>query len=332
MEPLISVIVVHYDSGNLLPRLIDTLEKQSFRAFELIIVDNGARKYPLPSFFPSFPYRVIGNGENIGFAAANNLAAEVATAPWLGLLNPDAYPEPNWLKNLFAATKNYPDCTMFGSLQRAGLDQKLLDGAGDVYFFAGFPGRGGYGNLYKPPFIEGEVFAPCAAAALLKRDVFIEFGGFDASLFCYCEESDYAFKTRAAGHYTMLIPDAVVWHLGSAVTGVSSDFAVYHGARNRLWVYVRHMPALLLFPTLPLHGFMLVLLLMKHLRNGTDRAYLRGLRDGIKELPRILAERRYWQKKRVVSFWHLASAFTWSPWVFFKLLPDIRIRFFAFKD
>ena len=58
----------------------------------------------------------------------------------------------------------------------------------------------------------------------------------------------------AGGEPTLVVPDAVVRHVGSASTGgPRSDFAVFHGTRNRFWVFVKDTPPLLFWLTLPLH-------------------------------------------------------------------------------
>ncbi|MFN3398776.1 MAG: glycosyltransferase family 2 protein [Ferrovibrio sp.] len=96
-----------------------------------------------------------------------------------------------------------------------------------------------------PP--EGEAFGPCAAAALFRADAFRAAGGFDESLFCYMEDVDLAFRLRFAGERAMQIPAARVRHVGGGSVG-GSEFAVYHGARNSVWCFVKNIPAALLWP------------------------------------------------------------------------------------
>ncbi|MFH1907557.1 MAG: glycosyltransferase [Chloroflexota bacterium] len=53
--------------------------------------------------------------ENRGFAAANNLGAQLARGKWLTLLNNDAFPEPNWLENILRAAEEHPEFSFFWS-------------------------------------------------------------------------------------------------------------------------------------------------------------------------------------------------------------------------
>ena len=80
------------------------------------------------------------------------------------------------------------------------------------------------------------VRSPCAAAALYRRDAFMDAGGFDTSFFCYLEDVDLGFRLRLMGHRSTYVPEAVVEHIGSAMTGRRSDFSVYHGQIGRAHV------------------------------------------------------------------------------------------------
>ena len=151
------------------------------------------------------------------------------------------------------ATTRHPDAVMFGSTQIDAADIRRLDGAGDVYHASGLVWRGHHGAPVGSLPPEGEVFAPCAAAALYRRDLFLEAGGFDEGFFCYCEDVDLGFRLRLLGHKCIQVAGARVHHVGSAITGRRSTFATYHSTRNRIWMFVKNMPMALLVPLLPLH-------------------------------------------------------------------------------
>jgi N-acetylglucosaminyl-diphospho-decaprenol L-rhamnosyltransferase len=91
------------------------------------------------------------------------------------------------------------------------------------------------------------VFSACGAATLIDRDLFLAMGGFDERFFCYCEDVDLGYRLRLAGETTLLLPAAVVEHVGSASTGVRSDFSIFHGSRNRIWTFIKNTPTPLLF-------------------------------------------------------------------------------------
>jgi GT2 family glycosyltransferase len=317
VEAPVSVIVVNYNGGSLLRRCIGTLADQTLPPHEIIIVDNGSVDGSIDSLedlpvMATGRVRIVTPGSNLGFAAANNLGASAATAPWIATLNPDAFPEPEWLAELMAATLRHPDTAMFGSTQIDAADIARLDGAGDVYHASGLVWRGHHGAPAGSLPPEGEVFAPCAAAALYRRDLFLEAGGFDESFFCYCEDVDLGFRLRLLGHKCVQVAAARVLHVGSAITGRRSAFATYHSTRNRVWMFVKNMPAALLLPLLPLHVALNALLLVRAVLMGEAGTMLRGLRDAVLGLDKVMARRRAIQARRAVSIAGLATRMDWS--------------------
>jgi len=139
-----------------------------------------------------------------------------------------------------------------------------------------------------------EIFSPCAAAALYRRQALADAGGFDEDFFCYQEDIDLGFRLRLAGHRAM--------YVGSVSTGgQQSDFAVYHGFRNLAWVFVKNMPGALFWPLLPLHiALNLASILLFSIR-GQRRVILKAKRDAFLGIPRMWRKRRDIQANRVAS-------------------------------
>jgi N-acetylglucosaminyl-diphospho-decaprenol L-rhamnosyltransferase len=316
-EAPVCVIVVNYNGGSLLRRCIETLGDQTLLPQEIIIVDNGSADGSIASLndlpvMKTGRVRIITPAANLGFAAANNLGACQAETPWIATLNPDAFPEPEWLSELMDATARHPDAGMFGSTQIDAADIRRLDGAGDVYHASGLVWRGHHGAPVDSLPPEGEVFAPCAAAALYRRDLFLEAGGFDEDFFCYCEDVDLGFRLRLLGQKCIQVASARVHHVGSAITGRRSAFATYYSARNRVWMFVKNMPMALLIPLLPVHVTLNALLLLRAAFLGEADAMLRGLRDAVSGMNKVLVRRRIIQARRTVSIVDLAARMDWS--------------------
>lgn len=314
-DPLVSVVVVTYESGPTLARCLAALREQSLPDMEVILVDNASKDGAAQAAAKADPsIRLIENTENLGFAAAANQGARAARGGWLALLNPDAYPDPDWLQRLIAATDAHPQVKAFASRQLMAADPSRLDGLGDVMAAAGFPFRGGYGGPDPGQMATGEVFSPCGGAMLVDRALFLGLGGFDERLFCYCEDVDFGYRLRLAGEPTLVVPDAVVHHEGSASTGgPRSDFAVFHGTRNRLWVFVKDTPPALFWLTLPLHVLTTAVLFALHATRGELSAPWRGLMAGLGGLSTALQMRRETQAQREVGSLAIARAMTWNP-------------------
>jgi GT2 family glycosyltransferase len=193
-------------------------------------------------------------------------------------------------------------------------DPTRLDGLGDVMSITGFPFRGGYRRPDPGDAQVGEVFSACGGAMLVDRALFLEMGGFDERFFCYCEDVDFGYRLRLRGEPTLIIPDAVVRHEGSASTGgPRSDFATFHGTRNRLWVFVKDTPPLLFWLTAPLHLVTTATLFASHAAHGEFASPWKGLMAGLANIGVALKARREAQSQRTVSSWAIARAMTWSP-------------------
>jgi GT2 family glycosyltransferase len=309
--PAVSVIIVTFNSMPLVARTMAALAAQTMRDFEVIVLDNASAQGP-PTLPDDPRFRLVQAQATLGFAGGNNVAARQARAPWLALLNPDAFPEPDWLANLLAAAKRYPDVAMAGSLQLDAADLTQLDGAGDCYHAFGIAWRGLFGKPRTGTPATGEAFGPCAAAALYRRDVFDAIGGFDEDFFCYHEDVDLAFRMRLAGWRCVQSAEAVVAHVGSATTGRTSDFAVFHGVRNRMWTFVKDMPLPLLLLLAPAHAAASLFLLFRSARSGTFGPTSRGMAAGLAGVPRMLRKRGAVQATRRGDLRALIKAFTWS--------------------
>lgn len=297
-RPTFSVIIVNYNGGQFLHRAVQALTDQSFSDFEAFIVDNDSTDGSIAALPPlDQRFTIIEAGKNLGFAAGNNLAALQARADWLVMLNPDAFAEPNWLKALHRAKDRHPWVTMLGSMQITADHPDQFDGTGDELSIFGVAYRAGYGKPRRTFTEDFPVFGPCAAAAAYRRDDFEAVGGFDERFFCYHEDVDLALKMRRQGGRAMQVHDAIVHHVGSGITGTASDFAVYHGTRNRIWTWFASMPRGLMVALLPLHiGANLAYLFWSALRPGRFRPTFRGIRHAIMGLPKILRSRQTFPK------------------------------------
>lgn len=319
-SPRVSVAVVAYESGPTLGECLAALAAQSVRDLEVILVDNASQDGAAQAAARAHPEATfVANPENLGFAAAVNQAARMARGRWLALLNPDAFPAADWLEALLAAAEARPDVRCFASRQLMAEDPGRLDGLGDVMSASGFAFRGGYGQadpgLDAPAF----VFSACGGAMLVERALFLEMGGFDERLFCYCEDVDFGYRLQLRGEPTLLVPDAVVRHVGSASSGgPRSDFAVFHGTRNRLWVYLKDTPPLLLWLTLPLHLVATFILFARHFTRGEFSAPWRGFIAALDGLPQALEARREAQAGRRVGSLRVARQMSWSPRALFR--------------
>jgi GT2 family glycosyltransferase len=305
-----SLITLSYRSGDNIERCLSALVTQDA---EIIHADNGG-DLDMPALAEKFPtVRQITNPVNFGFAVGMNRAAAQSTGDWIGLINPDAFIDAGWLEAMKAAIARYPDVKLFTSLQLDAERRDRLDGGGDALTFFGFPYRAGIGHKAPAQMEIAEAFSPCGAAMLIRRDLWEQLGGFDEDFFCYCEDADLGFRARLWGERCLFVPEARVSHVGSASLGVRSDFALYHGYRNRLWLYLKTMPLALLILTLPIHIGLTLLGAFQDTLKGKGTLVWKALRDAWQGLRPILEHRKFIQKTRQIGSLRLAKSLTWNP-------------------
>ncbi len=294
----VGVAIVNWNSGSLLARCLDCLNKQTRPPETILVVDNSSTDDSLSGAEERYPgIRIMRLDTNAGFAAANNRAvAHLQDCEWIALLNPDAFPEPAWLEKLLDAAAKHPNYSSFGCRMLIDADPGLLDGCGDAYHTSGLVWRVGHGQPAQGrALVPREIFSACAAAALYRRSAFLEVGGFDEDYFCYVEDVDLGFRMRLAGHRCLYVPDAIVRHVGSATTGRRSDFSVYHGHRNLVWTYFKDMPPLLFWLYLPQHLLINVGTMILHTLRGQGGIMLRAKRDALLGIPKM------WQKRKALA-------------------------------
>lgn len=286
-------------------RCLSAVLAQTVVPHEVILVDNASSDASLDIVkrFPSV--RVLQQRENLGFARANNLAIRAAAAEseWIALLNPDAFPERDWLEALLSAARKSTGYAVFGSKLVNAADPSILDGVGDAYHVSGLVWRERCeASQQEEDVLSREIFSPCAAAALYRRQIVLDAGGFDEDYFCYVEDVDLGFRLRLAGHKAMYVRDAVTYHVGSATTGGQhSDFSVYHGHRNLVWTFVKDMPGAVFWLCLPLHVTMNLVALAVFTWRGQSRVIWRAKWDALKGLPKMWRKRRLVQSNRIAT-------------------------------
>ena len=295
----VAVIIVNYNSGALLDRCLQSLLAQTFCADELVVVDNASTDAESQSILDAITTATIIRSEtNLGYGGAINLAVRTIDTPdYIVCLNPDAFPEPDWLEAMVNAADSHPDYGSFASLMLREDDTSVVDGAGDELHFTGIPWRRFHQQELHDNLQTEPVFSACAGAALYRTVLFNQLGGFDDVYFMYVEDIDLGFRLQLAGYPCLFVRDAIVHHIGSAVTGEGSDFSVYFGHRNLVYCYFKNMPLLLLLTTLPFHVLANLVTLIVLAVKGRGGAIGKAKLDALKKLPSAIRARNNVSRK-----------------------------------
>ena len=303
----ISIIIVNWNGLRHLPECLDSLESQSFRDFETIVVDNGSTDGSLDYLRGRPGLKLLPLPENVGFAAGNNAGLAAARGAYLVTLNNDTRAERGWLEHLVAVADAHPEAGMVASRILAYDEPDRIDSLGmaicpDGMSRGQFRGRRFSG--LKVAAVQ-EVLFPSACVALYRREMLDETGFFDPDFFAYCEDTDLGLRGRLAGWGALLARDAVVYHKYSMTSGAFSPFKLYLVERNHYFAALKSfpLPLLLLLPFYTLARYLTqVAVVLKgkgsggeFLESGTRgacvRALLRGMRDALLATPALLRKR-----------------------------------------
>jgi GT2 family glycosyltransferase len=280
---VVSVVIPTTGAHPLLAACLESLHEQSGETWEAIVV-SGGRASPDTALAASVPgIRVIDLDENVGFAAAANAGAELATAPFLVFLNDDVELEPGWLDAMLACLDRHPNAAaVCGKILRR--DRRTLDGAGDAMTRALKAYRRGQGRPDDGQFErEEEVFSVPGTACVWRSDAFRRLGGFDASFFAYYEDVDLGFRARLRGHEFWYDPTAVAIHHGGATSKARpAEFESYYSVRNRWTMIFNNVPRDWLLRDL--HWLMLGELtsLLRAVIRREFRLYVRGTAEAVR--------------------------------------------------
>lgn len=256
-EPkLVSVAITTYNSAQYLKACLESLEKQTYRPLEIIVVDNnsGDGTRELLADLDS-NVKVIYNQSNTGFAAAQNQAMRAASGRWLLSLNPDVVLTPIFIAEMVAAGELDASIgSVSGKLLRwhpGGPSEfsHVIDSTG-IYFTTSLRhlDRGAEqddtGQFAKLEY----VFGATGAAALYRRemveDVSVQGEFFDEQFFAYREDADLAWRAQLMGWKCLYTPQAVAWHVRRVTPERREQLPTHinwHSVKNRFLMRAKNI-------------------------------------------------------------------------------------------
>ncbi|MHB8054148.1 MAG: glycosyltransferase family 2 protein [Candidatus Aminicenantales bacterium] len=245
-SPLLSVILVYYDDRmNLTPCLESVQELPPEISFETILVDNASTDGGIEEAETAFPSaRIIRNGSNAGFGAANNRAVRESAGEFLLFLNTDAILQPGAVTVLLAALRADAGAAAAGPLLFPGEGKAQVSFGARVDFLGQTVQKLFLNPFYKRAVLHhprGRETGWLSAACLLcRRAAFEAAGGFDEKFFLYFEDIDLCVRMRAAGGRLLYVPSARVFHEGGSTTAVRPAASRFAYRKSQLLFYRKH--------------------------------------------------------------------------------------------
>jgi GT2 family glycosyltransferase len=306
----LTAVVLSYDGIPLLETILPTIAAQRGIEFKTIVVDNGSSDGTEAWLAKHWPaVEVVRLPTNVGVTPALNVCLRAADTEFVALLNNDLELEPDALARLTAALVEHPDAASAGAKLIDFHDRAVLDGAGDVFTWAGTGGRRGHGQLDRGQYDSPQaIFGACGGAAVYRKAAVEDIGEFDESFFAFYEDVDWALRAQVLGWGCRYEPGAVVYHMGSATIGKGlTDFTRYHLWRNGLWIVAKNYPVAALVRYFPWLLLGQAVNFAVALRDRKLHIWARVVRDALKGLPAVLRQRRVVQSKRRASLKQLQA-------------------------
>ncbi len=242
--PLINIIIPNLNGKNLLPICLDSLRKQTFKNFDITVVDNASTDGSVELLRDRYPeVRVLGLDKNHGFALPVNRGIEATGGEFVALLNNDVEVDPKWLEELYRALVEHPEV---GSCQPKLFwyrDRKKINVLGIRMNMDGEVESIGWGEIDQGQYEEMKyVFGVNAGAALYKRKLFEDIGLFDEIFFASFEDVDLSFRAQLAGYKALYVPPAIAYHRVGETIRRRRYFVTYLNSRNKILFFWKNMP------------------------------------------------------------------------------------------
>ena len=282
----VTIIIPNYNGKHFMAPCLASLENQSCKSFEILVVDNASTDGSLEYMRENHPsVRCIALDRNYGFSRAVNVGIQASHTPYVILLNNDTTVDPDYVQEMLRAIRTSKRIFSVSSKMIQMYHRDLIDSAGDLYTLLGWGVCRGAGRPVSNYTEADEIFTACAGAAIYRRSAFEKIGYFDESHFAYLEDIDIGYRARIFGYQNRYCPTALVYHVGSGTSGSKYNaFKVKLSARNSIYVNYKNMPLpQLVINALPLAaGYFIKYLFF--VKNGFGNDYREGLREGFHTL------------------------------------------------
>ncbi len=328
MRPLkngkVSVIIVNWNGKQHLEECLTSLSKQTFKASEIILVDNGSVDESIEFVEKNFPaVKVVRLDKNQGFCRGNNIGLQHARGDFIALLNNDTLLDMQWLEELYRAMTKHSHVGTCASCIVNYYSRDVMDTAGDGFDLCGVGYKIGEGMPVTKFQKERYVFGACAGAALYRRSMIDEIGFFDERFFAIGEDLDLSFRALLAGYKCLYVPGAIVYHKVNRTVGRNSDFLLYHSRRNVEYTFFKNMPFPLIIATLPLHIIYNLLTFTQAFLDKRINVFLKSKKDFIKNFKKIYRLRKKIQEKRKISLKELFFSFS-NHYLCYKVFLNLK--------
>ena len=239
-NPLVSIIILNYNAGNLLLNCVDSVFKSTYPNFEVLVVDNISTDNSHVVCKKKFEkIHLIENKENLGYCEGNNVGIRNANGEFVVILNPDTIVEPNWLNHLMSAYNEFGEGLYqpkFFSLN----EKHVLQSTGNMLHIFGFGFAKDKGKIDDEKMESVEKINYASGTCLFTSKIVLDkIGLLDPFLFLYHDDLDLGWRAAHIGINSFYVPKSIIYHAESySIKWSSKKF--YWLERNRKYCLLTH--------------------------------------------------------------------------------------------
>lgn len=246
MEINFSVIIPNFNGAKFLSECLKNLhisaKNCSNSKFEIILVDNGSVDNSLKIFknfsnklvISNLSFTIIRLPSNYGFAFAVNQGIKAAKYNYVCLLNNDLILEKkffNLIKNEINKKPQYA-CFCGTVLNKDGTQ---IESQGISFDWSGKCLQNHFSTTQLSNYSSKLVWGSSGAVVIYNKEIILKIGLFDEHYFAYIEDVDVAFRLQKNHYQTLLVPQAVSYHLGGGTSNKMGNFRAKQTFKN--WIY-----------------------------------------------------------------------------------------------
>ena len=309
-SPLVSVIVLNYNAGELLVNCVNSLKKSEYTNLEILVVDNISSDGSQKKCKEQFPdIRLIQNEKNLGYCGGNNVGIREAKGEFIVILNPDTIVDPNWLNELIIAYDKFGEGLYQPKILSLN-EENIIQSTGNMLHVFGFGFARDKGNKIIDKIEEIEKIGYASGTCLFtSKKVIDKVGYLDEFLFLYHDDLDLGWRAAQIGINSYHVPKSKIFHVESYSLKWSAK-KFYWLERNRKYCLLTHYSKQTyskIFPTLMAVDFFVWIF---YLTKGFLGAKIRAELDIIKNRNAIKIKYEELESKKIVSDKELIAKFS----------------------
>ena len=310
-NPLISIIILNYNAGNLLLDCIESILHSNYPNYEIIVVDNASNDQSHIKSKQKFPQiKLIENDKNLGYCGGNNIGAKEARGDFIIILNPDTLVDPNWIKELVSSYEEFGE-GLYQPKFLTTIDHSILMSAGNMIQLFGFGFSRGKNELDKGEFQNHEIIGYASGTCLFTSSkTFKKLNMFDPFLFAYHDDLDLGWRAAMIGIKSHYIPKSIVYHPPEGFSFKWSPFKFYLLERNRMYCILTHYSRSTFYKILPSLILVEIAIFFFYLKKRMLRMKFKAMWDLLKNWKHIKEKYAEIQDHRTVDDKEIIQKFT----------------------